>query len=96
MSELISARRHGHLGYGGNLVGITADAREEDGVSQDIGTGSAKLDFGRGNVKVVLSKAFKKGYDIGEVGREVWVQTYDVVEAGVYAIKVINETGLMP
>ena len=59
-------------------------------MSQKVGAGSAKLGFGRRGFDVVFSKAFEKGVDIGDVGRGVGVENYDVVEVGRYAVKVFD------
>ena len=60
-------------------------------MSQKVGAGSAKLGFGRRGFDVVFSKAFEKGVDIGDVGRGVGVENYDVVEVGRYAVKVFDD-----
>lgn len=70
----------------GDLVGVRANARGGDGVSQKINVGGAMLGFGGGKFEVFLSKAFEEGVDYVDVGRGVGVEVYDVVELGDYVV----------
>ena len=71
---------HGHLGEGGNLVGVGAEAAGGDGESQEVGSGGANCGFGGGKFKAVFAKALEKGSDVGGVVGRGGVEDDDVVE----------------
>ena len=88
---LLGVLGHGHLGEGGNLVGVRANAGGGDGVSQEIGVGGAELGLGGGKFEVVLSKAFEEGSDVGNVSGGVRIENDDVVQVGGDAFEVLDD-----
>ena len=71
---------HGHLGEGGDHIGVGAEAAGGDGVSQEVGSGGANFGFCGGKFKAVFAQAFEKGSDVGRVVGRGGVEDYDVVE----------------
>lgn len=74
------------MGACGGLVGVRANTRGGDCVSQEINAGDAMFGVGGGKFEVVLSKAFEEGVDAVDVGRGVGAEVYDVVEVGEYVV----------
>ena len=60
-------------------------------MSQEIGVGGAKFGFGRGQLEVVLSKAFEDGADVVNMGSWVGVEDYDVVEVCGYSVEAVDD-----
>ena len=63
---------YGHLGEGGDLIGIGAEAAGGGGVSQEVSSGGANFGFGGGKFKAVFAQAFEKGSVVGGCGRKGW------------------------
>ena len=90
-ADLLDVLGHGHFGECCDFVDARANAGGGDSMSQEIGVGGAKLGFGGREFENVLSQALEKEADVGDVGRGVGIERYDVVEVGGYAVQVLDD-----